>query len=212
VAFPSCPEPGSNPADWANALREEGFLRLQIGSAQVRLDEKNLPDLRHPEKIRVLVDRLEARKGPHERLSDAVDTAFSRGRGRMALLVGDEELLFDLRLRCPKCQSEFPIPEPRLFSFDDPLGACPACSGSGVDPKTKQVCTECKGTRLNEKSAGVRIAGRTIAQVCSLSAVELADFLTNLDQASRRQPADKLLLEQIVKNLDSLNALEIGYL
>jgi excinuclease ABC subunit A len=212
VAFPSCPDPGSNPADWVAALREQGFLRLQIGSAQVRLDEKDFPHLGNPEKIRVLIDRLEAGKGPPQRVSDAIETAFARGHGRMALVLDDRELLFDRRLRCPRCHSEFLPPDPRQFSFDDPLGACPACSGSGIDPKTKHGCTACKGTRMNEKASGVRLGGLSIAQLCAMSAAEMADFLGKLGQIVRQQPAGKSLLEQITARVDSLQAVGIGYL
>src|SRR5207247_1430591 len=80
VAFPSVPEPGADPADWAAALREEGFLRLQVGADMVRLDEKQLPELGDRKNIHVLVDRLEAGKSPRERLTDSIETAFARGQ------------------------------------------------------------------------------------------------------------------------------------
>src|SRR6516225_2569098 len=107
VAFPSSPEAGAEPADWAAALREEGFLRLQVGATQFRLDQ-DLPDLGNLENIRVLVDRLEAGKGPRERLTDSVETAFARGQGRLSLLTDGQEYLFDLRLLCPRCNIEYP--------------------------------------------------------------------------------------------------------
>lgn len=212
VAFPSCPEPGTDPGDWAAGLWEEGFLRLQIGSTHVRLDDKELPDLRNQESIHVLVDRLEAGKSPRERLNDSIETAFARGQGRLALLLDDRELLFDQRSLCPRCIIEYPPAEPRLFNFNDPIGACPTCSGTGIDPKTKHECSSCKGTRLNDQALSVRFAGRNIAQLCAVSAAELATFLTNLDDSIRSQPAGKLLLAQIAARLECLNTLELGYL
>jgi excinuclease ABC subunit A len=212
VAFPSGPEPQTDPADWAAALREEGFLRLQIGSAQVRLDEKELPDLGDQQNIHVLVDRLEVGKSPRERLADSVETAFARGQGRLAILSENRELHFDQRLLCANCNIEYPAPEPRLFSFNDPLGACPTCAGTGIDPKTKHACSTCKGTRLNDQALSVRFSGKTIAVLCAMSAGELAMFLSNLEQALRQNPAGKLLLDQIAGRLDYLNSLELGYL
>ncbi len=212
IAFPSQPEAGADPADWADTLREEGFLRLQIGSDLVRLDDKKLHHLGDQKNIRVLVDRLEAGKGSRERLTDSIETAFARGRGRLVLLLDDKELPFDQRLLCPRCNIEYPALETRLLSFNDPLGACPTCSGTGFDPKTKHECPTCKGTRLNDQALSVRFAGRTIAQLCAVSAAELADFLANLDTSFRSQPAGKLLLDQIAARLDYLNALELCYL
>src|SRR5262249_48558517 len=132
VAFPSRPEPDADPAAWAAGLREEGFLRVQVGPDVFRLDEGPLPDPAGADQVWALVDRLEAGRVAPQRFADSVETAFARGQGRMALLTDWEELAFDQRSICPRCNIEYPPLEPRLFNFNDPLGACPTCEGTGV--------------------------------------------------------------------------------
>ncbi len=227
VAFPARPEEGTDVADWADALKEEGFVRLQIGAAVVRLGEGDLPDLVGEEPVFVLVDRLEAGKAAPERLTDSVETAFARGRGRAALLAGGEPLLFDQRPRCPRCDIEYPPLEPRLFSFNDPLGACPTCGGTGEARKEKgrkkaeagetsaaeaAVCPTCKGTRLGEQALIARLGGKTIADLCGLPVTELAVCCRGLQLGEGSRAAGTLLLEQILMRLGYLSEVELGYL
>src|SRR5581483_6417454 len=84
VAFPGAPE--DDAVIWAAALREEGFVRVQVGGQVYRLDEQTLPALTPGETAWVLVDRLEVGRAAPERLTDSVETAFARGQGRLALL------------------------------------------------------------------------------------------------------------------------------
>jgi excinuclease ABC subunit A len=210
VAFPSHPEAGADPASWAAGLREEGYLRLQIGSSIFRLGEQDLPPLAD-EKVWVLVDRLEAGKTAPERVTDSVETAFARGHGRMALLFDGGERTFDQRLRCPNCGIDYPAPDTRLFNFNDPLGACPTCSGTGIDPETKTAaCPTCQGSRLGEQALNVRVAGRNIAELCRQEIGELAAFLDTLSFDGL--PGGRVLLGQIRARLGHLMALELGYL
>src|SRR5262245_43012474 len=95
LGFPSKPEPDASVADWSAGLKEEGFLRVQIGDCLVRLGEDPLPDDIAWDQVWVLVDRIEAGKTPTERLADSVETAFARGGGRMALLRDGQEMIFD---------------------------------------------------------------------------------------------------------------------
>jgi excinuclease ABC subunit A len=225
VAFPSRPAAGTDPAAWAAALREEGFLRVQVGGQVFRLGEEPLPDLGERDRAWVLVDRLEAGKATPERLTDAVETAFARGQGRAALLTDGQELAFDQRLLCPRCEIEYPAPEPRLFSFSDPLGACPQCQGTGkaevergrpkrdgAEAGPTPPCLACGGARLNEAALSVRVGGRTIAELAALSLTDLAAFCERLELPERHRAAGRVLLEQIRARLAYLGAVELGYL
>jgi excinuclease ABC subunit A len=211
VAFPGRPQ--DDPSGWADALKEEGFVRVQIGEAVFRLGEQELPALTPEKKVWVLVDRLEAGKTPPERLTDSIETAFARGQGRLGLLTDAEPALFDQHLVCPRCNLEYRPAEPRLLSFNDPLGACFICSGTGTNPQARaQVCPSCKGTRLNEDALAVRLAGRNIAELCALTVTELAAFCGALDLAETDRPAGQVLLQQIRARLAYLDAVELGYL
>ncbi len=239
IGFPSRPEPGTDPADWAAALKEEGFVRVQVGSTVVRLGEGELPPLTptplppgergrgegEEDPAFVLVDRHEAGKVTPERLTDSVETVFARGQGQAALLTDAERLLFDQRPRCPRCGIEYPPLEPRLFSFDDPLGACPLCEGTGEVKKGRgknkppdeggdsgPTCPSCKGSRLGELALSARVGGRTIADLSALTVRELTAFGEALQLPPEHQAAGRLLLEQIRARLGYLLAVELGYL
>jgi excinuclease ABC subunit A len=213
IGFPS--KPAGDAAGWAASLREEGFVRAQIDGQPVRLDAP-LPALTETSRVWVLIDRLEAGRYAPERLTDSLETAFTRGDGQLVLLTDREEMLFDQRLVCPRCRIPYPAPEPGLFSFNDPLGACPTCEGTGVMRQRKrgeeQVCTTCQGTRLNQQAGSVRVGGRTIAELCAVSVRELAEFLATLELQEEHRAAGRLLLEQVRTRLDYLLAVELGYL
>jgi excinuclease ABC subunit A len=228
VVFPSGPAAGADPAAWADALREEGFLRVQIGGQVFRLDEPGLPPVSAP--AWVLVDRLEAGKVGPERLTDTAETAFARGHGRLGLLSDGNEIVLDQRLLCPCCEIEYPAPEPRLFSFSDPLGACPHCQGTGLatvdkgrhkkapaaddssDDQEGEACPVCHGTRLNELALAIRIGGRDIADLSAMPISDLAAFCAALDLPERHRAAGALLLDQVRARLGYLCAVELGYL
>ncbi len=181
VAFPSRPETDLDAESWAEGLREEGFIRVQIEETQYRLGEQELPALTGREKIRVLVDRLEAGKNTQQRLTDSIETAFARGQGRLALLTDKGETLFDRRLVCPRCDILYPEPQPRLFHFNDPLGACPSCHGTGRTPKIDETCPTCRGTRLGDQALSVRLEGQTIADLCAMTAADLLPFFEDFE-------------------------------
>jgi excinuclease ABC subunit A len=210
VAFPARPESDGGGNDWAASLKEEGFVRVQINGSVIRLGEQELPKLSGHEKIWVLVDRLEADRFSPQRLTDSAETAFARGHGQMALLTDQQELVFDQRARCPRCDILYPALEPRLFRFNDPLGACPTCQGTG-STAPGGLCPTCGGSRLNEQALSARIGGRNIGELCALTISELTGFIA----APRLEEAlatGKLLMEQIRARLDYLLGVGLGYL
>jgi excinuclease ABC subunit A len=225
VAFPSQPEPDADLAAWAAALQEEGFVRLQVGGAVVRLGEGELPSLGEGPAF-VLVDRLEAGRTTTGRLTDSIETAFARGQGRAALLTDAGPLVFDRRPRCPRCDLEYPPLEPHLFNFDDPLGACPDCAGTGEarrpkgrgkkdedgEPAKAAACPACQGTRLNDMARAVRVGGKTLAELSALPIRELAAFCAALELPEGQRAAGKVLLDQIQARLGYLMAVDLGYL
>jgi len=205
-------------------LKEEGFVRVQIGDEVLRLDQGKLPDLEPPKKVWVLVDRVEAGKTPPERVTDSLETAFNRGGGRLALLEGSSATLFDQRLICPHCEMLYPDPEPGLLHFNDPRGACPVCQGTGMDTKAKKaaglegsphgVCATCHGSRLSEQTGYLLWQGKSLADLCRMTLTELervARVDKEQDSASLATSAEPLL-SSIRARLGYLLAVELGYL
>jgi excinuclease ABC subunit A len=122
-------------------LRAQGFVRLRINGKVYEID--NLPKLQKTRKhtIEVVVDRLKVRPDVKQRLAESFETALRHADGR-ALAVEIEsgrEHLFSAKFACPVCSYSLPELEPRLFSFNNPMGACPRCDGLGqisfFDPK-----------------------------------------------------------------------------
>jgi len=133
--------------EWEN-LRSQGFFRLVIAGRDQILDlsEEN-PQQIDPDDVRILVDRLIWKPDDEalaSRIADSVEAAFREGGGRavIAYLTSDgsmEEEKFSELFECADCGLAYEEPEPRLFSFNNPFGACPECQGFGraigIDPE-----------------------------------------------------------------------------
>jgi excinuclease ABC subunit A len=117
-------------------LRAQGFVRARIDGEVVELDSPPPLDLRRKHTIEVVVDRFKVRTDLGLRLAESFETALRLGEGvaRIAFLDGPEraELLFSAGYACPLCGYSLSELEPRLFSFNNPAGACPECDGLGV--------------------------------------------------------------------------------
>ncbi len=115
-------------------LRSQGYVRARIDGAVVELDNVPKLDLRKKHTIEVVVDRLKVRADIQQRLADSFETALAMGEGLVKVVLLDEEteLIFSARFACPQCGYSVAELEPRLFSFNNPVGACPSCDGLGV--------------------------------------------------------------------------------
>ena len=114
-------------------LRKEGFVRVQVDGDTMLLDSDISLDKNKKHSIRVVVDRLAVNKTIKRRLTDSLELAFSLSDGLAVVdLVGGGEHLFSQRASCPICDFSFPPLTPQMFSFNNPLGACPECGGLGT--------------------------------------------------------------------------------
>ena len=138
------------------ALREDGFVRAIFDGRLVDLEEglAAKPQAAENAVLYVIVDRLTTGGASDSRLRDSLETAFAKGRGRCYAIVEDSagekssangplgtplsiddrpwrRIGFGSQLTCEDCGIEYPAPEPRLYSFNSPLGACPECEGFG---------------------------------------------------------------------------------
>ncbi|MDD3518865.1 MAG: hypothetical protein PHQ14_10995, partial [Chromatiales bacterium] len=117
-------------------LRAQGFLRARIDGETFELDDPPKLDLRRKHSIDVVVDRIKVRDDVRLRLAESFETALklTEGVARVAFMDEPEreELVFSSRFACPVCGYALSELEPRLFSFNNPAGACPTCDGLGV--------------------------------------------------------------------------------
>jgi excinuclease ABC subunit A len=122
-------------AELLDDLRARGFVRFRIDGAIVEADEVTALARGGHHSIDVVIDRLKVRPDARARLAESFETALRVADGRALLLDLDngEETQFSSRFACPVCGYAAPELEPRLFSFNNPLGACPACDGLGIN-------------------------------------------------------------------------------
>ncbi len=119
-------------------LRTQGYVRARIDGVVASLDEA--PELKKNFKhtIEAVVDRVIVRQGQEQRLAESFETATNLGEGLVRVVVLDEEghsvqeMVFSARYACPHCGYSLSELEPRLFSFNNPAGACPSCDGLGA--------------------------------------------------------------------------------
>src|SRR5271166_2372189 len=138
-------------------LRREGFVRARIDGSVVDLGDELELDRTKSHDLDVVVDRIVLKDGIKGRLTDSVELALKLGEGRMLVQEGDAEPFWmSERFACIDCGISLPPIEPRMFSFNGPHGACPACDGLGardvVDPE------RCVGDARHTLREGVLLA------------------------------------------------------
>lgn len=293
-------------------LRKAGFNRLyQAGQVFEFSTPESLLDIRFDQTVFMLVDRLSVSPESRSRIVDAVETAY-RESGEVIFEVPahdnqpERQLRFAQRFECKNCHLRYEEPEPRLFSFNNPYGACPRCQGFGntidfdldlvIPDKTKSLgeeaiapwnkpkyrpmftemkrfakqmeipldvpwaelkpeqqesvlngdgkflgvrgffaylerkkyklhvrvflsryrgystCPECRGSRLRLEARQVKINGKNICEVCSMTVEEAARFFAGVELSAEQAEIAERLLEEIRERLRFLNEVGLEYL
>ncbi len=113
-------------------LRKQGYVRVRADGTVYSLSDAIELEKNKKHTIEVVVDRLVVREGIVKRLTDSVETALKLGDGLLtASIVDGKDIPFSTHFACPECGISLPKAEPRIFSFNNPFGACPACMGLG---------------------------------------------------------------------------------
>jgi excinuclease ABC subunit A len=297
-------------------LRKRGFNRLyQAGRVFEFSTPEELLDVDFTRPVYVVVDRLALGPEIRSRLMDSIEICYREGRGEAILEFASdtpgeaaERLVFNERFECKKCGATYQEPEPRLFSFNSPYGACPRCQGFGntidfdidrvipdksksladgaIQPWTKPryrqlamdmrryarlkgipidvpfreltaaqrdaiiegdrkekyegvqqffgflerkkyklhvrvflsryrgyaMCPECRGTRLRAEARAVKIAGRSITEVCQMTVKEARPFFASLTLTPAEATIVEKVLEEIQMRLQFLDEVGLDYL
>ena len=298
------------------SLRKRGFNRIyQAGRVFEFSTPEELLDVDFTKPVYVLVDRLALSPEVRSRLMDSIEICYREGRGEAILeFVPDtadgtpERMVFNERFECKKCGATYQEPEPRLFSFNNPYGACPRCQGFGntvdfdldrvvpdksktladgaIEPWTKPryrqlamdmrryartkgipvdapfreltsaqqaaildgdkkedypgvkgffgwlerkkyklhvrvflsryrgyaTCPDCGGTRLRAEARAVKIAGRSITEVCQMTVKEARPFFSALQLSDSEVTIVEKVLEEIQQRLRFLDNVGLDYL
>ncbi len=116
-------------------LRQEGFVRVKVDDEIYNLDEDEIKLTKsHKHTIHVVVDRIVVKENAQSRIADSVQIAMQKADGITIVdVIGDKEIVYSEKLACPKCNLSYEELAPRIFSFNNPYGACERCSGLGAD-------------------------------------------------------------------------------
>ncbi len=114
-----------------DGFRKSGYVRVEIDGSNYELSEEIKLDKNIKHTISVVVDRLIVKDGIQKRLTDSLETAIKLAGGLVACRSGETETLFSTKYACPDCGISMEELEPRLFSFNNPYGACDECKGIG---------------------------------------------------------------------------------
>ena len=159
-------------------LRRDGYVRVRIDGEIYDLSEAPKLDKKFKHTVEAVIDRLVIRKGIDSRLTDSLENAFRLGKNLAVVSpVGGEDILFSQNYSCPDCGIDLEELVPRMFSFNNPYGACPNCSGLGtlkkIDPA---LIVPDPGLSLSEGAISVTgwnsansgsIAGMYFAAICA---------------------------------------------
>jgi excinuclease ABC subunit A len=298
------------------SLQKRGFNRLLQGGRVFEFSEpEDLLDVDFSQPVYVLVDRLVLSPDIRSRLVDSIEICYREGRGEAILEfvpaapdAAPDRLIFNERFDCKNCGALYQEPEPRLFSFNNPFGACPRCQGFGntidfdldrvvpdkgktlaegaIEPWTKPryrallsemrrfartkgipldvpyrdlataqrnailegdsktdfpgvkgffgwlerkkyklhvrvflsryrgyaTCPECGGTRLRPEARAVKIAGRSITEVCQMTVKDVRPFFDSLQLSEAEAVVADKVLEEIRARLQFLDQVGLDYL
>ena len=124
---------GADPAEFFAFLQAQGYLRVWIGGEVRRTDEGAAGLKKLPLRVQVIQDRVNVGPETRSRLTESIETALRFGKGKIRFIdpSNGEEEAFSTGWHCPKCDIDIKPPTPGLFSFNNPVGACPKCRGFG---------------------------------------------------------------------------------
>jgi excinuclease ABC subunit A len=224
-----------------DTLRKEGYLRVRWNGTFQELADLPILNKKQHHTLEVVVDRLMQQEDIQTRLANSLETALalSGGLARIAILENDssikEEWIFSSRSACPECNYSIPTLEPRLFSFNNTLGACPDCNGLGInmsslsweptstwkshlfdiDPHSLQeatVCETCHGERLRLEARHVFLGSISLPQLTKLPFDELQQFFDHLQLSSQQTNIANELLREINNRISFLLNVGLDYL
>ncbi len=206
-------------------MRKAGYVRARVDGEIVDLGDDISLDKQKKHNIEIVVDRLVMKAGDAlmRRLADSVETSLKLTGGLVAVLTENGKTrLYSDKLACIKCGVSYPEVEPRIFSFNSPHGACPACDGIGYqmapgcpeeeDFTLLDACEACHGARLKPESLAIKLEKKSIAEVTSLSIRAAAEFFVSLKFSDRELVIAHRILKEIRERLGFLVNVGLDYL
>lgn len=203
-------------------LRKKGYVRVRLDGRFRELEDEFALEKTKKHTIEVLVDDVVVRESSARRLKEAVERAVElSGEGISVIRETGEEVYYSTKLICPTCELSIPEPEPRSFSFNSPYGACSRCHGLGCRTAlnewgeaevTAEACPLCQGARLKKESLAVRVGGKNINELSSLSVKNLIEEVSSFRFSPAEEVVAAVILKEIVGRLRVMVELGMSYL
>lgn len=201
-------------------LYNQGFAKVRIDGQEHRLSDKIELSRYKKHTIDVIIDTIpstaiiEPSKDTRQRLSEALERSLEVGKQVSYVIFADNsERRLSATLTSPATGEGFPEIEPRLFSFNSPYGACPACNGIGTTELfSEEVCPVCQGARLRPEGLSVKINNTNIVEFSQKTVAEAVDFILNLNIDDRTQEIAGTVIKEIENRLTFMLDVGLHYL
>ncbi len=211
-------------------LLNKGFEKVLIDGEEKKLRERIILEKNHKHDIDVVVDEIfvsefsDDAKAARERASEAIERALHESDGLVKIIdTANESHIVSAKFMCPYDGFSFPEIEPRLFSFNSPHGACPACNGLGSKYFFgDEPCDTCNGTRLRPEALSVFLSasekasagkGRlNIVELTSSSIDDAQKFFDALKLTKKEEEISRVVIKEILSRLRFMQNVGIEYL
>ncbi|MEZ2721208.1 excinuclease ABC subunit UvrA [Paenalcaligenes hominis] len=218
-------------AKWAHS---KGYAALRVDGELVATDNWPRLDRYKEHTIELPIAELTISAGSEDELRQAIHSALEHGQQRMVLVSGSHHQTVSTLRACPSCNTSYPEPDPRLFSYNSKHGWCTSCFGTGrivpnfdaeqsgeeakwlhdQDEVTAEpiICPSCAGQRLNPVALAFRWKNQGIAQLSALPILEAKHFFAELDLSEREQQIARDIFSEIQSRLNFMEEVGLGYL
>ena len=179
--------------DILDKIRKDGFTRVRVDSKMLSIEEVPALEKNKKHSVDIVVDRLIIKKDIRSRVFESIETCLNFSKGLLIILTEKEEKLLSDKHTCPICGFSVPRVEPRLFSFNSPLGCCPDCKGLGMKREV-DIRKLVPNPKLSINQGGIRY----YAHMVGTPNLEWQEFkmLCSLYNVSLDTPWEKLNKEQ----------------
>jgi excinuclease ABC subunit A len=198
--------------DLLTKLMKDGFTEARIDGELHKLTPNMALDRYREHTIEAVVGRL-----PGKDLETLIRKALDEGGGSLVLSdkAGHDEV-FSIHGICPACGIGVEPPDPKLFSFNSPKGACPNCDGLGMISASEELpgetCPSCGGSRLKKEALAVKVSEKSIWDFVRLPATDLFATVSELHFSNALKPIADPIIREVQNRLSFLNRLGLGYL
>ena len=204
--------------------KKAGFVRVRVNGVIRDLGEPITLHKQRKHSIEIVVDRLvvQSEASLSRRVADSVETALKMAGGLVSILTEDGQVkLLSEHSACIQCGVSYSEISPRIFSFNSPHGACPACDGIGYEASEcpewedwtfEMPCEACHGARLKPESLAIKIGGRSIGEVTHLSVKDTLRFVDSLGLTERERLIGQRVIKEIRERLEFLLNVGLSYL